>query len=47
MTVLMVTHDMGEAHKLATRVLAFGKRRQDEQAPHRYGSTVEDVERVT
>jgi NitT/TauT family transport system ATP-binding protein len=40
LTVLMVTHDIKEAFKLATRVLAFDKRRRDPQAPHRYGSTV-------
>jgi NitT/TauT family transport system ATP-binding protein len=39
LTVLMVTHDIKEAFKLGTRVLAFDKRRRDPQAPHRYGST--------
>lgn len=40
LTILMVTHDIKEAFKLATRVLAFDKRRHDPQAPHRFGSTV-------
>jgi NitT/TauT family transport system ATP-binding protein len=39
LTILMVTHDIKEAFKLGTRVIAFDKRRHDAQAPHRYGST--------
>ena len=39
LTILMVTHDIKEAFKLGTRVLAFDKRRIDPQAPHRFGST--------
>lgn len=39
LTVVMVTHDIGEAFKLGTRVLAFDKRRHDPHAPHRYGAT--------
>ncbi len=39
LTIIMVTHDIGEAFKLGTRVLAFDKRRHDPHAPHRYGST--------
>ncbi|MES3029935.1 MAG: ABC transporter ATP-binding protein [Pseudomonadota bacterium] len=39
LTILMVTHDIKEAFKLGTRVLAIDKRRRDPQAPHRYGST--------
>lgn len=39
LTILMVTHDIKEAFKLGSRVLAFDKRRRDPQAPHRYGST--------
>jgi len=39
LTVLMVTHDISEAFKLATRVLAFDKRRIDPHAPHRFGAT--------
>lgn len=40
LTILMVTHDIKEAFKLGTRVLALDKRRHDPQAPHRYGATV-------
>ena len=39
LTILMVTHDIKEAFKLGTRVVAIDKRRRDPQAPHRYGST--------
>ena len=39
LTVLIVTHDIGEAFKLGTRVLAFDKRRIDPHAPHRFGAT--------
>lgn len=39
LTVVMVTHDIGEAFKLGTRVLAFDKRRHDPQAPNRFGAT--------
>jgi NitT/TauT family transport system ATP-binding protein len=39
LTVMMVTHDIKEAFKLGSRVLAFDKRRHDPHAPHRYGST--------
>lgn len=40
LTIVMVTHDIREAFKLGTRVLAFDKRRRDPQAPHRFGATV-------
>ena len=40
LTILMVTHDIKEAFKLGTRVLAFDKRRVDPHAPNRYGATV-------
>jgi NitT/TauT family transport system ATP-binding protein len=40
MTVFMVTHDLGEAFKLGTRVLTFDKVRHDPQAPERYGATI-------
>jgi NitT/TauT family transport system ATP-binding protein len=40
LTILMVTHDIKEAFKLGTRVLAFDKRRHDPQAPNRFGSTI-------
>jgi len=39
LTVLMVTHDIGEAFALGTRVLTFDKRRVDPHAPHRFGAT--------
>lgn len=39
LTIVMVTHDIHEAFKLSTRVLAFDKRRHDPHAPHRFGST--------
>lgn len=39
LTILMVTHDIVEAFKLGTRVLAFDKRRIDPHAPHRFGAT--------
>jgi NitT/TauT family transport system ATP-binding protein len=39
LTILMVTHDIKEAFKLGTRVIAIDKRRHDPQAPDRYGST--------
>jgi len=39
LTVIMVTHDIQEAFKLSTRVLAFDKRRHDPHQPHRYGAT--------
>jgi NitT/TauT family transport system ATP-binding protein len=39
LTILMVTHDIGEAFRLGTRVLAFDKRRVDPHAPHRFGAT--------
>ena len=39
LTIVMVTHDIKEAFKLGTRVLAFDKRRVDPHAPHRYGAT--------
>ncbi len=36
----MVTHDIKEAFKLGTRVIAIDKGRRDPQAPHRFGSTI-------
>lgn len=39
LTILMVTHDIREAFKLGTRIVAIDKRRHDPQAPDRYGST--------
>lgn len=40
LTVIMVTHDIGEAFLLGTRVLTLDKGRRDPHAPHRYGATV-------
>jgi len=40
MTVFMVTHDIGEAFKLATRVLVFDKVRHDPEFPSAYGATI-------
>ena len=40
MTVFMVTHDLQEGFKLATRLLAFDKIRNDPHAPDLYGATI-------
>ena len=40
MTVFMVTHDIREACKLATRVLVFDKVRHDPDHPDAYGATI-------
>jgi NitT/TauT family transport system ATP-binding protein len=40
MTVLMVTHDLGEAFALGTRVLVFDKLRHDPTDPDAYGATI-------
>lgn len=40
MTVFMVTHDIGEAFKLGTRVLTFDRVRRDPHAPEAFGATV-------
>ena len=40
MTIFMITHDLNEGFKLATRVLSFDKVRRDPQAPGAYGATV-------
>ncbi|WP_174291746.1 ABC transporter ATP-binding protein [Sphingomonas bacterium] len=40
LTILMVTHDIPEAFKLGTRVLAFDRQRHDAQVSQRAGSTV-------
>jgi len=44
MTIVMVTHDIGEAFTLGTRILMVDKARRDPHAPTAYGSTItEDV----
>ena len=44
MTIVMVTHDIGEAFTLATRILMVDKARRDPHAPAAYGSTItEDI----
>jgi NitT/TauT family transport system ATP-binding protein len=40
MTVVMVTHDMREAFALATRIIAFERRRDRPEERERYGATV-------
>jgi NitT/TauT family transport system ATP-binding protein len=40
LTIFMVTHDIQEAFKLGTRVLALDKTRRDSQAPNRFGATI-------
>jgi NitT/TauT family transport system ATP-binding protein len=40
MTILMVTHDLREGFKLATRLIVLDKLRHDPHAPHRYGASI-------
>ena len=40
MTVFLVTHDLSEGFKLATRVLVFDHFRDDPHAPERFGATL-------
>jgi NitT/TauT family transport system ATP-binding protein len=45
LTVVMVTHDLSEAFRLATRVIAFERRRNRPEERERYGATIEkDIE---
>ena len=45
LTVVMVTHDLREAFSLATRVIAFERRRDRPEERERYGATVSrDIE---
>ena len=40
LTVMMVTHDIGEAFALGNRVLTLDKLRHDPHAPNRYGASI-------
>ena len=40
MTIFMVTHDLGEAFKLGTRVLTFDRVRHDPQEPDAFGASI-------
>ena len=40
MTVFIVTHDIGEAFKLGSRILTFDRVRRDPQAPDAYGASI-------
>ncbi len=45
MTVVMVTHDLREAFTLATRVIAFERRRNRPEERERFGATIaRDIE---
>ena len=40
LTIVMVTHDLSEAFRLATRVIAFDRRRNEPSDGGRYGATI-------
>jgi NitT/TauT family transport system ATP-binding protein len=40
MTIVMVTHDIKEAFRLATRLIALDRPRHDPQAPERFGARI-------
>ena len=40
MTIFMVTHDIGEAFRLGTRLIVFDKVRHDPHLPSAYGATI-------
>ena len=40
LTVVMVTHDLSEAFRLATRVIAFERNRDRPEERERYGATI-------
>jgi len=40
MTIVMVTHDIKEAFRLATRLIALDRPRNDPQAPERFGAKI-------
>jgi NitT/TauT family transport system ATP-binding protein len=43
LTVVMVTHDLSEAFRLGTRVVAFERPRNRPEEMERYGATLDDV----
>ncbi|MEQ1576482.1 MAG: ABC transporter ATP-binding protein [Hyphomicrobium sp.] len=43
LTVVMVTHDLSEAFRLGTRVIAFDRPRNRPEEQERYGATLNDV----
>ncbi|MGE0023573.1 MAG: ATP-binding cassette domain-containing protein, partial [Hyphomicrobium sp.] len=43
LTVVMVTHDLSEAFRLGTRVVAFERPRNRPEEQERYGATLDDV----
>jgi len=43
LTVVMVTHDLSEAFRLGTRVIAFERPRNRPEELERYGATLDDV----
>jgi NitT/TauT family transport system ATP-binding protein len=43
LTVVMVTHDLSEAFKLGTRVIAFERPRNRPEEAERYGATLKDT----
>jgi NitT/TauT family transport system ATP-binding protein len=40
LTIVMVTHDLSEAFRLATRVIAFERSRDRPEERERYGATI-------
>jgi NitT/TauT family transport system ATP-binding protein len=40
MTIVMVTHDIKEAFRLGTRLIALDRIRHDPQAPERFGARI-------
>ena len=45
LTIVMVTHDLSEAFRLATRVIAFDRRRNEPSDGGRYGASItQDLE---
>jgi NitT/TauT family transport system ATP-binding protein len=43
LTVVMVTHDLSEAFRLGTRVVAFERPRNRPEEAERYGATLDDI----